>query len=205
MHQSRRGAWLGLGKRRVDVTRRGRTWTHAACVCVCVWRPHTSTDAWECIGFSCAVWERHCPLSLHFYLVPSPACGLLSCEHAATIKDLFISFWASFFLCKKSSFTEALQSNSHSSQFISYCQTSSNWELVGIQVLIINATSLWLVRIRWRKYVSCSCMSTRGFAKTMLPFNTQQTHTPTHADSYTVEAPAASPLQTVVRLKHSVA
>lgn len=37
------------------------------------------------------------PLSLIFYLILSQACGLLSCEHTASIKDLFISLVGSLF------------------------------------------------------------------------------------------------------------
>lgn len=69
-----------------------------ACVCVCVWWPHTSPDVWECIGFSWPVCERHCPLFLWFYLILSQACGLLSCEHTASIKDLFIALALGSFL-----------------------------------------------------------------------------------------------------------
>lgn len=66
----------------------GHMWRIA---CVCVRWPHTSPDAWECIGFSWAVWEKTLSLSLFFYLILSQACGLFSCEHTASIKDLFIS------------------------------------------------------------------------------------------------------------------
>ena len=110
-HQSRRGVWPGLRERRVDVTRRGWTRTHVAySVCVCVRWPHTSPDAWECIGFSWAVWEKTLSLSLFFYLILSQACGLFSCEHTASIKDLFISpSFGSLFAswCEKGSFTGA--------------------------------------------------------------------------------------------------
>lgn len=50
----------------------------SVCVSMCVLRPHTSRDAWEWIGFLCAVWERHCP-SLY-----SSICFLLKravCSH----------------------------------------------------------------------------------------------------------------------------
>lgn len=77
----------------------------------------------RCLG------KRHCPHYLLFNLFPSQACGLLSCEHTATIKDPFISFWTFFPLffgcyCEKSSFTEAPQSNS---PLIPIYQLLPNW------------------------------------------------------------------------------
>lgn len=43
----------------------------SVCVCVCLRRPHINPDAWECIGSSWVVWERHCP-SLSFSVSFSP-------------------------------------------------------------------------------------------------------------------------------------
>lgn len=84
----------------------GQMW-HVACV-------HgglTHAQTRGCIGFSCGVWERHCSLSLSlFFLSHLLSNGLLSCEHTASKKDLFISFtsWS-----EKGSLT--LESNSQSS------------------------------------------------------------------------------------------
>lgn len=55
---------------------------------------------------------------------------------------------------------------------------------MGIQVLIINASSLWFVRIRRRNYVSCSCMSARASPNHVSPLYTASRHTPTHAVTY---------------------
>lgn len=60
-----------------------------------------------------------------------------------------------------------------------------NWELVGIQVLIINAASLWFVRIRGRNYVSCSCLSAWVSPNHASPLMLHpDAHTPTHAVTY---------------------
>lgn len=131
MHQSRRRVWPGLKKRRVDVTRRGWTWTHVACVCVfaeATHKPRRVGVYWILVG--CL--GKTLSFSLFFCLILSEACGLLSCEHTASIKDLFIFLFGLSFAsrCKKGLFTEATASNSRSSQFICYCQldlTRSLW------------------------------------------------------------------------------
>lgn len=76
----------------------GHMW-RVACACVCVWRPHKPRRV--------GVYLKALSLSLFFYLILSKACGLLSCEHTASIKDLFISLvWLSFASsCEKGLFT----------------------------------------------------------------------------------------------------
>lgn len=141
--------------------------------------------------------------SVLLYFIPCQACGLLSCEHTASIKDLFISLFELSFAswCEKGSFTEAVTSNSHSSQFYQLLPIGCNWELVGIQVLIINASSMWFVRIRWRNYVSCSCLSARDSPNRAHPFGAQ--HADTHAITHMHTCMPAVRLQTVVGAKHS--
>lgn len=146
MHQSRRGAWPGLGKWRVDVTRRGRTRTHVACLHVCVEATHQQRRVGVDWILMCRL-GKTLSLSLLLYLLPSEMCSLLSCEHTARIKSLFISLCSLSLPSRseKDSFTQAPRSNSHSSQFISYCQlelTGSLWESRCLS-LMLRFCGLW--------------------------------------------------------------
>jgi len=186
-HQSRQGAWPGLRKQRVDVTRREWTWTHVACS-MCVREGHTPVQTqlrrvgvyWILMG-----WEKTLSLSLLLCLIPSQACGLLSCEHTASIKDLFISLFGLSFAswCEKVSFTEVLQSNSHSSQFISYCQldlTGNLWESRCLS-LMLPLCGLWGYAGGTMCHVP-ACL--QGFCQTMLPLSIQHPDTHAHTCSY---------------------
>lgn len=67
----------------------GHMW-RVACVCAAAThKPRRVGVYWilmGCLG-------KTLSLSLFFYLILSQACGLLSCEHTASIKDLFISLF----------------------------------------------------------------------------------------------------------------
>lgn len=81
----------------------GHMW-RVACVCaVATHNPRRVGVYWilmGCLG-------KTLSLSLFFYLILCQACGLLSCEDTASIKDLFISLFRLSFAswCEKSSFT----------------------------------------------------------------------------------------------------
>lgn len=124
-------------------------------------------------------------LSLLLYLIPSQACGLVSCEHTSSIKDLFISLLRLCFAsrCEKGSFTEAVQSNSHSFQFISYCQldlTGSLWESRCLSLMLL-LCGLWAYAGGTMCHVP-ACL--QGLCQTMLPLNTQHPDTHAHTCSY---------------------
>lgn len=136
-------------------------------VSMCVRRPRTSLDAWEWIGFSWVVWERHCPLS--FYHICSQTCGLLSCEHSASIKDLFISLfhipmWKGFI-------HRARLSNPHPN-FISYCQlglTGSLWESRCLSLMLLHCGLLGWAGGIMRHVSACSNQGSPPNTHTHLP------------------------------------
>lgn len=150
-------------------------------VCVCAAASHKPRRVgvyWILMG---CLGKTLSPLSF-LYHICSQMCGPLSCEHAAGIKALFIFSLLHPDVKRVHSLSPAVQLP----LILIYqlARIGPNWELVGIQVLIINAASLWFVTIRRRNYVSCSGMSARDSPNHDVALCTASRHTRPHTHSH---------------------